>query len=312
MDKIPTYLIHGSLGSGKTTLLNKLLKSDAFKDSIVIENEYADYNFDRRIIGSEAAEIKVFGVSGGCICCSPGQELFDALRSVSKEKRPGNLFIETTGVASSVQLIKQLMLSSDFDGHYSLVRNVFVLDMLEDSLESVKERKMLDIAMADVIILNKADLVPESKAEAFKSAIKGISDALIIATSYGDADPNLIRSDAKSKADAVLLDNIGTIENYFIDHSKDVLYQVIYPSKRISGPALTGAIAAARNDSSMDIARIKGTFTGPDGMKMFISGTRNNCEIKPAADDSADNVLILIGKNVTKDNVKDAIGGLCH
>lgn len=65
MKKISTYLIHGSLGSGKTTLLKNILRIPEFKKSVVIENEFANYNVDKELL--DDCQVKILDVSGGCV-----------------------------------------------------------------------------------------------------------------------------------------------------------------------------------------------------------------------------------------------------
>ncbi len=308
MNKIKTYLIHGALGSGKTTLLRKLMESKVFSSAVVIENEYANYNFDKDIISEE---IKIYDVSGGCICCSSGRELFDTLNKIAKEKGIESLFIETTGVASSAQLIKQLLLSSEFDERYELTRNIYILDVLEDSLDSIKKEKVLDLAMADVIILNKTDLVLENKTQELKNFIQTVSDSHIITTTYGKVEPSLIHSDTKSKADRVLLDNLSNLSNYFVDHSKATLYQVLYPTKLIAESDLIQMLHLTRQNPDVEIFRIKGVFTNENNKRFSVNATRNHQEIAPLSQGPQNDVLVIIGKNITRDRIQALEKRLC-
>ncbi len=307
MDKIPVYLIHGSLGSGKTTVLNRLIGSGVFNNAVVVENEYADYNFDKDMI---VGKTKVFGVSGGCICCSSGQELFDALHEIGGAKGNGPLFIETTGVASSVRLVRQLMLSGEFEDKYELVRNILVLDILEDDLRVIMKEKALDVVMADLVILNKADLASADVVEEFKHFIGTVSDALVFVTEYGAVDADMVRSVSKSRADRVLLDNMGCFSGDGADHSKDILYQVIYPTVKIAAEELISEIKSSCARSGMEITRIKGVCTDPAGKRFSIQATKSNHAILPVTG-GHDDVLVMIGKNVTKENIRPLMLRLC-
>jgi G3E family GTPase len=308
MTKINTYLIHGALGSGKTTLLKKLIQSKIFNNVVVIENEYANYNFDKDII---SGKVKIYDISGGCICCSSERELFNSLNQIAKNREINTLFIETTGVASSIQLIKQFLLSSEFDEHYQLTRNIYILDALEDSLEIIKSEKILDLIMADIIILNKIDLVSKNKINKIKNFIETVSDSQIIITSYAEINPNIIHSEFKSKADKILLNNLQSLSDYFVDHSKTTSYQVFYPTKQIKKNDLIKLIKLLKENPDIEIARIKGIFTNKNGRRFSINFTQNYYEIAPIFNAPKNDVLIIIGKNIIRDNLKEIENQLC-
>ena len=130
--KFPLYLVHGRLGAGKTSIISHLAKTEHFKHAFVIENEFAQENIDGPILGGHFGQNNIFEISGGCICCSSGAELLDVLQKI-KDSNTGDLapvIVETTGVASSVQLLKQLLLSDIFHKNYYLAKNILVLDAL--------------------------------------------------------------------------------------------------------------------------------------------------------------------------------------
>lgn len=299
--KISTYLIHGSLGSGKTTFLRRLLENEVFKNSIVLENEYANLNIDKDLLAS--CEVKIVDVSGGCICCTSGTEFLEALDQISNEKEIDNLFIETTGVASSVSLIKQLMLSSTFDDKFALVKNILIVDALEDDPDSLETEKLLDLLMADLIILNKSDL-GDAKINEFHKLFNKLKVEYIPAH-FGKVKIEKIVAKKESKSLQVLKDHIDDILDQNVDHSKEILYQVVYPKKQISRAKMTEIIKKL-NTNGTGVLRVKGTFTDEHGQKYSINATPNNFEFTKVLQDSQD-ALVLIGKNLTKDKIKPII-----
>lgn len=310
MKKIPTYLLHGPLGSGKTTILKKILSDPGFRKSIVIENEYANYNIEKNLLDDGTQEIKIMDVSGGCICCTSGKDLFETFQSITKEKDVEQVFIETTGVASSVQLIKQMMLSREFDEHFSLVKNILVIDSLEESVEVLKAEKMLDLIMADLVILHKIDLVNTEKLMELRSFLENIPELAFRETSHGEIDPKEIVSKEKSKALDTLLGHLDELSGA-IDHSKDVLYQVIYPKKAIKQEELMQSIQEAQENGAF-IRRAKGTFTTPEGKQFSLNGTTHDLKItSEKKQKTEEDVLVFIGKNVTKETIQPLIHALC-
>jgi len=311
MNKIPTYLLHGPLGSGKTTILKEVLSHPHFTKSIVIENEYADYNIDKQLLTDDSHEVKIMDVSGGCICCTSGRDLFDTFQTIAKEQDVEQVFIETTGVASSVQLIKQMMLSREFDDDFILVKNLLVIDALEENVDLLKQEKMLDLIMADLVILHKTDLVDDKKLADFRSFLQSLPQLVFIETNHGKLDPTQIISDQKSKALTTLLDHLDEVSDTSIDHSQDILYQVVYPTKTVEVEELRSLIQKAQ-DNGASIRRAKGTFTLPSGDQVSLNGTTNDLKMQELTTKTKqDNVLVFIGNNVTKETIKPIVDSLC-
>jgi len=307
MKKISTYLIHGSLGCGKTTLLKNILKFPEFKKSVVIENEFANYSVDKELL--DGCQVKILDVSGGCVCCTSGREFFEALKLVSLEKKVENLFIETTGVAKSVSLIKQLLLSREFEEYFELIKNIYVIDLIEDELKQIKEQKMLDILMADLIVLNKADAVSEGKIEEFSFFLLSLG-ANFIKTKFGKVAKKYLLSSSKSKAPFVLSENLSQLMNEPVDHLKNIFYQVIYPKKRISEKEIEKLIRKLSSGKNFEIKRAKGVFTDQNGSKILLNATKNYFEFSKVGKKIED-VIVFIGKNLTKENTKPIINALC-
>jgi G3E family GTPase len=221
------------------------------------------------------------------------------------------VFIETTGVASSVQLIKQMMLSREFDDNFLLVKNLLVIDALEESVELLKQEKMLDLTMADLVILHKTDLVDEEKLTDFRSFLQSLPQLVFIETNHGKLDPNELIFDEKSKALTTLLDHLDEISDTSIDHSQDILYQVIYPKKTVEIEELRSSIQEAQANGA-SIRRAKGTFTLSSGDQISLNGTTNDLKMEGVKTKTKlDNVLVFIGKNVTKQTIKPIVDILC-
>src|SRR5580704_12099925 len=100
MKRIPIVLINGSLGSGKTTLVKRLLKSQPFAGSLLIENEFASVNIDQQSIADDHGD-EILEISGSCICCSTGEELESALDGIVARHWDKPVLLEATGMANS-------------------------------------------------------------------------------------------------------------------------------------------------------------------------------------------------------------------
>jgi G3E family GTPase len=162
MDRIPVTIITGFLGAGKTTLLNRILDQHKGKRIAIIENEFGDLNIDKSLI--DEANDGVYELSNGCICCSLNSELITVLsKLIDRPQPPEYLIIETTGLADPTPIvlsfITDVMVQSAFelDAVITLADAALLDKQLQDHPEVTKQ-----LALADVVILNKADRVSPS------------------------------------------------------------------------------------------------------------------------------------------------------
>ncbi|MCW3464590.1 CobW family GTP-binding protein [Chitinophaga nivalis] len=161
-NRIKVYIITGFLGAGKTTVLNSLLQQLSASKNIVIENEFGKVNIDATLIAGKIDNL--YELTSGCICCSLDNELLEVLGDVLRmEDTPDHVFIETTGIADTGNIIGMLQLP-EVTAHYELVRTVCVVDAenIQDRLVQQPEPGK-QIACADVLVINKimALTVPE-------------------------------------------------------------------------------------------------------------------------------------------------------
>ena len=156
--KIPVTLIGGYLGAGKTTLVNHLLRNAGEHRLAVLVNEFGELPIDADLI--EARDGNLISISGGCICCSFGSDLLAALMQMRERVDAiDHLLIETSGVALPQSIVQSLSLLPDL-----ALDGVIVLADAETIEARARDRYMGDtvlaqLAHADIIVLNKIDLV---------------------------------------------------------------------------------------------------------------------------------------------------------
>jgi G3E family GTPase len=157
--KVPVTILTGFLGSGKTTLLNRILTEKHGKRIAVIENEFGEVGVDHQLVIQ--ADEEIFEMNNGCLCCTVRGDLIRILGNLLKRKdRFDHILIETTGLADPGPVTQTFFMDEDLkaaltiDGVVTVVDAKHVLLHIDDAPE-VKEQ----IAFADVILLNKTDLV---------------------------------------------------------------------------------------------------------------------------------------------------------
>src|SRR5919107_678474 len=158
-DKIPVTVLTGYLGAGKTTLLNRILTEQHGRRYAVIVNEFGEIGIDNDLV--VGADEEVFEMNNGCICCTVRGDLIRILDGLIKRKGKFDaVIVETTGLADPAPVAQTFFMDQDVSDAARLDAVVTVADAkwLSDRLKDAPEAKN-QIAFADVIVLNKTDLV---------------------------------------------------------------------------------------------------------------------------------------------------------
>ena len=173
--KVPVTILTGYLGSGKTTLLNKILSEEHGKRIAVIENEYGEVGIDQGLVIN--ADEEVFEMSNGCICCTVRGDLIRVLGNLMKRRDKFDyVLVETTGLADPGPVAQTFFMDDEIrdeftlDGIVTLIDAAHIDQQLERSNESSEQ-----VAFADVLILNKSDLVPEESLVKLESRLRDMN-----------------------------------------------------------------------------------------------------------------------------------------
>lgn len=174
-EKIPVTVLTGYLGAGKTTLLNRILTEDHGKKFAVIVNEFGEAGIDGDLV--VGADEEIFEMNNGCICCTVRGDLIRILDGLMKRKGKFDaIIVETTGLADPAPVAQTFFVDQDVGDATKLDAVVTVTDAkwLKDRLKDAPEAKN-QIAFADVIILNKTDLVTAEELAGVEAAIRAIN-----------------------------------------------------------------------------------------------------------------------------------------
>lgn len=204
--RIPITIVTGFLGSGKTTLLNKWVNSEDFKDTLVLINEFGDVGLDHELV--QTVDDNVVLLESGCVCCTLQGELVKSLATNLINARDGKIpsfkrvLIETTGLADPAGVISTVN-NDDFcinhyryDGTVTLLDGQFIRQQLEKQYEAVKQ-----IALADIIIITKTDLIDPEEMEAIAEVAAKINNsARVFPVVKGNISPKIIETIGPYKA----------------------------------------------------------------------------------------------------------------
>ncbi|MGR3712894.1 MAG: CobW family GTP-binding protein [Shimia sp.] len=189
--RIPVTLLTGFLGAGKTTVLNALLKQETKERVAVIVNEFGEAGLDHDLI--ETASDDVVLMSSGCLCCTVRGELADTILDLIARRDAGafdfdRVVIETTGLADPKPILHTMLVegalaqSTRMDGVVTVVDAVNGDATLNSQFEAVSQ-----VAMADMIVMSKVDLVPYDQIITFETRLSGLNKtAPILASKRGE------------------------------------------------------------------------------------------------------------------------------
>lgn len=187
--QIPVTVLTGYLGAGKTTLLNRILSENHGRKYAVIVNEFGEIGIDNDLIVESDEEI--YEMNNGCICCTVRGDLIRTVEGLMR--RPGRfdaILVETTGLADPAPVAQTFFMDDDVRSKTKLDAVVALVDAkhlplrLKDSKEAEDQ-----IAFADVIVLNKTDLVTPEELAKVESLVRAINPtARIHRTSRSEVD----------------------------------------------------------------------------------------------------------------------------
>lgn len=295
---VPFTVIGGFLGAGKTTLLNSLLRDADGRRFAVLVNDFGDLAVDGDLVAEHGGE--TLTLANGCVCCTIGDDLIaTVMRLMAGPSQPEHVLIEASGVADPkpVSDIGELLPGLQRDAVVVLVDAEQIRRRAADArLSDTVERQL---AAADIIVLNKCDLVDEPEQAALTAWLQGRAPgAAILPVRQAEVPPDVVLGPVDRPARAEPAEHA---------HRHDTVFQ----SRTLRWD---GAIEEARLRHFLealpdDVLRAKGFATLADGGRVLIQRTGRRLTLSPAAAGEAD-YLVLIGPDLPEeDALMDAWSG---
>ncbi|WP_311134204.1 GTP-binding protein [Synechococcus sp. CS-603] len=172
----------GYLGAGKTTLLNRILTHEHGLKVAVIVNEFGEVGIDNQLVID--ADEEIFEMNNGCICCTVRGDLIRIIGNLMKRRdRFDHLIIETTGLADPAPVIQTFFVDEDLRDELRLDAVVTLVDLHHVEQHWEAEEVQEQLAFADVLVLNKTDLVDPSSRQAIEQRVRAINPMARLLTS---------------------------------------------------------------------------------------------------------------------------------
>jgi G3E family GTPase len=179
---LPVTLLTGFLGAGKTTLLNRLLQQPGMEGTAVLVNEFGEIGLDHLLV--ESLDEEAVLLQAGCLCCTIRGDLARALEGIARRVRDGQalrrVVIETTGLADPLPILQTLMADPATARHFVLDGVVTVVDAVNGQATLDRQPEAVrQVAVADRLLVGKADLADPAALQALRARLRGINPAVV-------------------------------------------------------------------------------------------------------------------------------------
>lgn len=307
---IPVSVITGYLGSGKTTLLNRMLTEEHGKRIAVIVNEFGEVGIDSQLVID--ADEEILEMNNGCICCTVRGDLvriFDSL--LEKQDKFDHLVIETTGLADPAPVIQSFFADETMRTKTQLDAVITVVDSKHIWEHWESDEAQEQIAFADVILLNKTDLVSPEVIDELEQRVRGMTAfAKVYRTQDSDIPMDSVLGIKAFDLKQALHIDPDLLNEDAHEHDESVFSVSIVAEGSVDGDKFNRWIYQLLQDKGADIFRMKGILDIESEDRRFVfQGVHMLLDGRPGriwkSDELRRNELVFIGRNLSEVELKE-------